>query len=52
MISPIGELANDKVKCEIGMSQPGPIAKELYNEISGVQRGLLPDRFNWLRKLV
>ena len=46
VISPVGELAGDgfSVRVEKGV---GDLTKRLFDEISGIQRGERPDRYQW-----
>lgn len=51
VISPIGVLGykgQDKV---INNNETGPLSAELFNEITGIQRGVLEDRLGWLTPL-
>lgn len=48
VISPIGELSYKGKTLPINGGQPGPLAKELFDTISGIQRGLKPDPFGWM----
>lgn len=55
VISPIGELASDDFRLELKSSDPrgwGPVARRLYDEITGIQTGFLPDSAGWLEKIV
>lgn len=47
VISPVGELAFAGEKLLINQGEPGPVALELYAEITGIQRGTRPDRHGW-----
>lgn len=48
VVSPIAELAIGDEKLVIGGGQTGPVAKALYDQITGIQRGTLPDKHGWL----
>lgn len=48
VISPIGELNWDGCKMGINGGQTGPIAKRLYDTITGIQLGTLEDPFEWI----
>src|SRR5690625_262529 len=48
VISPIGELNWDGCKMDINGGQTGPIAKRLYDTITGIQLGTLEDPFEWI----
>lgn len=48
VISPVGELGFNEGPLVIGDGQPGPLARSLYEEIMGIQRGTVEDRHNWM----
>ncbi len=48
VISPVGELAIGRNRLVINDGQPGPLSLRLYEEITGIQRGLRKDRHAWL----
>lgn len=47
VISPIGELNWAGRRIEINRGQTGPLAARLYETITGIQNGDLPDKFGW-----
>jgi branched-chain amino acid aminotransferase len=47
VISPIGTLNNSGDIISINNAEIGPIAKKLYDTITGIQYGRLEDKFNW-----
>ncbi len=49
VVSPIGDIRYRGKDYAIGGT--GEIARMLYGELTGIQRGRLPDRFGWLRKI-
>jgi branched-chain amino acid aminotransferase len=51
VISPIGELAIDDRKLVINGGGVGPLARRVYEEITGVQYGTKPDRHRWMTQL-
>ncbi len=51
VVSPVGELAFEDKKVVINDGAPGPIAKGLYDELTGIQRGLKPDVHGWLKEV-
>ncbi len=51
VISPIGELFYKGKKQLINKQKIGPLAQRLYNQITGIQSGDLPDQWNWLEKV-
>ncbi len=48
VISPVGLLANDQHHIEINKQQTGELTERLRLEISGIQTGTLPDKYNWV----
>ena len=48
VISPIGELALGDEKLVLPDGGIGPVARALYEEITGIQRGAKPDKHGWL----
>lgn len=51
VISPVGELASRTWKISLDAEKGGPLAQRLYDELTGIQAGTQPDRFNWLTPL-
>ncbi len=51
VISPVGELAFAGEKLVVNDGQPGPVANELYETITAIQRGAKPDRHGWLKPI-
>ncbi|MDH7479190.1 MAG: branched chain amino acid aminotransferase, partial [Syntrophomonadaceae bacterium] len=47
VISPIGELNWAGRRIDINQGQTGPLAARLYETITGIQNGDLPDGFGW-----
>jgi branched-chain amino acid aminotransferase len=47
VISPVGQIAWQGREITIHDNTTGPIAARLYDEITGIQTGLVPDRFSW-----
>ncbi|MCS6901247.1 MAG: branched-chain amino acid aminotransferase [Myxococcales bacterium] len=47
VIAPVGELGIGDLRLRLPAA-PGEIASRLYNTITGIQYGELPDRYNWL----
>jgi len=47
VISPVAELGLGDKTITVGTGKPGEIAERLYKEISGIQRGTLPDPGGW-----
>ena len=51
VISPVGELNwNDNV-ITINDGKTGPISQRLYDTLTGIQYGKLPDEFGWVETL-
>jgi branched-chain amino acid aminotransferase len=48
VVTPIGELAFSDQVWKFQQDSFGPVAKRLYDEISGIQMGEIPDRHNWI----
>lgn len=51
VISPVGELAFDGGKLVLNDGRPGPVSLRLFEEISGLQQGLTPDRYGWMKQV-
>lgn len=51
VISPIGELAWKEHHMEINNSETGPLAKKIYDTITGIQTGKKEDLFGWRIKV-
>ena len=49
--SPIGELAEGDKKVTVSNNQIGPVTQELYDELTGIQWGRLPDTHGWTMKV-
>ncbi len=47
VISPVGELEHEGKKIIINNGKTGPIAKMLFDEITGIQYGEKPDKYGW-----
>ncbi|HMG55568.1 MAG TPA: branched-chain amino acid aminotransferase [Kofleriaceae bacterium] len=48
VISPVGELGYKDQKLVINDNKPGAMAQRLFDELTGIQRGSVPDRHGWL----
>ena len=48
VISPVGILSLKGVDHVINQNQPGPVSKQLYDELTGIQYGTRVDRFGWV----
>lgn len=47
VISPVGEICWKGKKVAVNANQAGPIAKRLYAELVGIQRGTIEDTMGW-----
>ncbi len=50
VIAPVGSISWRGETTTYG-SEPGPVTLRLYDELTGIQRGLVPDRHNWLHEI-
>jgi branched-chain amino acid aminotransferase len=48
IISPVGTLCYDDLEYTVANGQVGPITQRLYDELVGIQYGLLPDSRGWI----
>ncbi len=48
VISPVGELAYRGERIRVHGGEVGPLAQRLFNDLSDIQRGRLPDRHGWM----
>lgn len=51
VISPVGNLCLKDKDYMINNNQSGKVAKELYDELTGIQYGTREDRFGWIEKV-
>lgn len=51
VISPVKELCHKGEPLQVGDGTVGPIAKRLYDTLTGMQYGTLPDPYGWVREL-
>jgi branched-chain amino acid aminotransferase len=49
VISPIGSLDDENKKAVINNGEIGPISQMLYDTLTGIQWGNLPDEFGWIK---
>ena len=47
VISPVGQLCFKGKEYLINNNQSGPVSKHLYDQLTGIQYGILEDRFGW-----
>ena len=48
VISPVGHLKWDDKVMEINNNKIGKISQRIYDTLTGIQWGKLPDPFNWV----
>ena len=48
VIAPVGKFGYQENAYQINDYRPGPVAKHLYDELTGIQYGRIPDRFGWI----
>lgn len=51
VITPVGALCYKDQNLEIGSGKVGSLTQKLYDTLTGIQTGHIPDRFGWVRKL-
>ena len=49
VISPVGELVYENRKAEINGGVIGPVTQKLYDTLTGIQWGKLPDEHGWIQ---
>ena len=50
VISPVGELCYKGEEVLINDFKTGELTQKLYDTLTGIQWGKLPDKFNWIHK--
>ncbi len=51
VISPVGELRYRGENVVVNGGAPGEISRRLFDEITGIQYGEIPDRFGWVHRM-
>jgi branched-chain amino acid aminotransferase len=51
VVSPVGVLGYRDETFTVGAGGVGPVTQRLYDTLTGIQRGLHPDRFGWLHEV-
>jgi branched-chain amino acid aminotransferase len=51
VISPVGHFSYKDKLYEVGGGKMGAVSKSLYDELTGIQTGVLEDKFGWVVKL-
>ncbi len=52
VISPVGTLIYDKTRMVINGGRMGEVSQKLYDTLTGMQYGDLPDKYNWLVQVI
>lgn len=47
VIAPVGQFGYQDQAVVINQNEPGPVATHLFDELTGIQYGRIPDRFGW-----
>ena len=51
VVSPVGELCVDDEKIVVSNGKIGKLTQKLYDTLTGIQYGDLPDTMGWVRKV-
>lgn len=51
VISPVGLLEYHEKEMRLSEGEIGPVAKEMYDTLVGIQRGTIADSFGWIHKI-
>ena len=51
VITPVGALCYKEQNISIGSGGVGTLTRKLYDTLTGIQTGHIPDRFGWVKKL-
>lgn len=51
VISPVGHLKWGNIVMNINRNEIGPVSQRLYDTLTGIQRGKIPDEFGWITKI-
>jgi branched-chain amino acid aminotransferase len=51
VVTPVGKLCYKDESVQVGTGGVGAITQKLYDTLTGIQTGKLPDSFGWLRKI-
>ncbi|MDR2114064.1 MAG: branched-chain amino acid aminotransferase [Bifidobacteriaceae bacterium] len=52
VVTPVGRLAGKDFDVTVADGAPGPVTLSLYQELTGIQYGLVEDRHGWVHRLV
>lgn len=51
VIAPVGRLGYQDEDIIVGDGEPGPVARQLFDTLTGIQYGLRPDPYGWTRRI-
>ncbi|MGE5509029.1 MAG: branched-chain amino acid aminotransferase [Chitinophagales bacterium] len=51
VIAPVGALHYKGEDYRVGSGEPGPVSTRLYENLTGIQWGRIPDPFGWVREI-
>lgn len=51
VIAPVGRLGYQDEDITVGDGEPGPVARQLFETLTGIQYGLRPDPYGWTRRI-
>jgi branched-chain amino acid aminotransferase len=51
VISPVGVLKTDDEELHVNNDEVGPIAHKLFDNLTGIQYGRIPDPFGWVQTI-
>ncbi|MGE3852004.1 MAG: branched-chain amino acid aminotransferase [Planctomycetota bacterium] len=49
VIAPVGKFVTDAESLEVGGNQVGPVARQMYDQLTGIQLGTVEDTFGWVK---
>jgi branched-chain amino acid aminotransferase len=52
VITPVGALGYKDENLTVGDGGVGSLTRKLYDTLTGIQYGRIPDTFGWLRKIL
>lgn len=51
VIAPVGRLGYQEQDIQVGDGQPGPVARRLFDALTGIQTGARPDPYGWTHRI-
>jgi branched-chain amino acid aminotransferase len=51
VVSPVGVLGYKDEVVTVGSGEVGPVTRRLYDTLTGIQYGRIPDRFGWMHQV-